>query len=536
LKHSKKFLFIRNGWGVASTIIMLMVLFPSIFILSGLITPASENWDHIIEFLLLDYVTNSTILVFCSAIFATLIGVLLAWLVTAFDFPFRRTFKIMLMLPLAIPPYIAAYTYNGLLNYTGVIQTFLRNQLDIQVNQQWFDIMNMKGAIFIFALFLFPYVYLITSSFLERQSAAMIESARMLGKGSVEIFFRVVIPLARVAIVGGGSLVALEVLSDYGVVKYFGIETFAVSVFTVWFGMADVDAALKLSGVMMLFVVLILLVEKWLRGRRKYAPSTTKTKPLKRIALTGVKKWLTFSFCFLVFAFSFLIPVLQLLYWLYLSFDRTNVEMLVGAVGNSFLITILAAIPIVIAAIIVANFNRSQSGIWSSLFAKFMSLAYSIPGSVVAIGVITLFVSVESVLTNVFLSGTIFMLMFAYFVRFLAIGYNSIETGFEKMGKKYSEAGRTLGYGRTSTFFKIDLPLIKPAVVAAFILVFIDIMKELPLTLILRPFNYNTLATKTFEYASDEMIHEAAISALLIIGLCFVSILILNRLTNRGNE
>jgi iron(III) transport system permease protein len=525
----------RNGWGIGSTIIMLMVLFPSLFILSGLITPASDNWTHITQYLLKDYILNSTILVLASAILATIIGVLLAWLIAAYEFPFRTALKFLLMLPLAIPPYIAAYTYNGLLNYTGVIQSFLRNHFDTQVSQQLFDMMNMRGAIFIFALCLFPYVYLITASFLEKQSAAMIESARMLGKGSFEIFFRVVVPLARVAIVGGGSLVALEVLSDYGVVKYFGIETFSVSIFTVWFGLADVDAALKLSGVMMLFVMCILLLEKWLRGRRKYAPSTTKAKPLKRIALKGAKKWLAFSFCLIVFAFSFLIPVLQLLHWAFLSFDRLDTTVLAEAVANSFVTTFVAAVPIVIAAIIVANFNRSRRGFWSSLFARLMSLAYSIPGSVVAIGVITLFVTVERQLPSVFLSGTIMMLVFAYFVRFLAIGYNSIETGFEKLGKKYTEAGRTLGYGMTRTFFKIDLPLIKPAVVAAFILVFIDIMKELPLTLILRPFNYHTLATKTFEYASDEMIHEAAISALLIISLCFVSILILNRLTNRGN-
>lgn len=533
-----------NGWGWLSAFILLFLLLPIGIIISSVFSPVSENWQHIVDYMLKNYIINSTKLVVFSTLFSVSIGLYLAWIISAYDFPLRDFFKFIFILPLAIPPYIGAYTYNGMLSYTGIIQSFLRNSYNISVDQKYFDIMNLHGAVIIFTLFLFPYVYLITKSFLEKQSATMIESARMLGKGSFEIFFKVIIPIARVAIIGGGSLVSLEVLNDFGVVKYFGIQTFSVSIFTTWFGMGDSNSALRLSMIMMGFVFAVLLIEKIFRGRKKYHYSSTKIKPLKRVELTGKNRVIAVAICSVVALFSFIIPVAVLMYWAFLSSENIDYAKQLVMVLNSFSVTTIASVLVLVSALIVANFNRFASGKKALVYSKITSLGYSIPGSVIAMGIITLFMAIDRKIidlagylginfTEVVFSGSLTMLVFAYLIRFISIGYNSIESGFEKIGKKFHEASRTMGHSMTDTFFRVDLPMIKPAAVSAFLLVFIDIQKELPLTLILRPFNYNTLATKAFEYASDEMVHEAAVSSLLIIALCTGAIVLLNTVNRR---
>nr|MDA8229215.1 ABC transporter permease subunit [Desulfitobacterium hafniense] len=271
-----------NPWSILSFCFVLLIISPNIDILANMFSKPNENWDHIKTYLLKDYILNSLTIISVTGVLTMLIGTLMAWLISAYDFPFRRFFKWALVLPLAIPPYIAAYTYNGILDYTGVVQRFLRNVLEVQVNPKSFDIMTIKGAIFIFTVFLFPYVYMITRAFLEKQSASLIENARMLGSNSFEIFFRVVLPISRGAILGGTTLVSLEVLNDYGVVSYFGIPTFSTAIFKTWFSMGDIQSAVKLSSILMFMVLGIVLSEKWLRGRKKYSYATAKVRPIIR--------------------------------------------------------------------------------------------------------------------------------------------------------------------------------------------------------------------------------------------------------------
>lgn len=524
-----------NIWAVLSFIFIALVILPNINIVINLFNPANENWTHIKEYLLKDYINNSFILVLFTGLFTVFIGTSLSWLISAYDFPMRRFFKWSLVLPLAIPPYIAAYTYNGLLNYTGVIQSFLRNNLNIHVNQKYFSIMNMKGTVFIFTLVLFPYVYIITKSFLEKQSASLIENARVLGRNSLEIFLHVVLPISRGAIIGGVSLVILEVLNDYGVVKYFGVTTFSTAIFKTWFSMGDINSAVRLSSILMSFVFLILILEKILRGRKKYSYTTSKIRPISRIKLTGIKGIMAFIYTFIIFSLSFLIPTLQLVHWSLLTYKKILNSKFIGFIMSSISVALIASSLIIVIALIIANYNRIHESFLSKIYSKITVLGYSIPGAVIAIGVIVLFVKLDNRLYFIYkminqnsgklvLSTSIVMLIFAYIIRFLAIGYNSIESGFEKVGKKFYEASTMLGNNITQTFFKVDLKMIKPAIISAFLLVFVDILKELPLTLILRPFNFNTLATKSFEYANDEMIHEASIASIIIIIISAVSI------------
>ncbi|OCL25817.1 iron ABC transporter [Orenia metallireducens] len=504
----------------------MFVLIPNANILLNIFKPANQNWNHIKEYLLKDYIINSAVLVLFTGFFSILIGLIPAWLITQYQFPFRNFFKWSLILPLAIPPYIGAYTYNGLLNYTGVIQTSLRNYFGISVNPIYFDIMNIKGAIFIYTIFLFPYIYIITRSFLAKQSASLVEAARTLGRSSFEIFWYIILPITRTAIVAGGSLVVLEVLNDYGVVKYFGITTFSTAIFKTWFGMGDLISAVRLSALLMIFVFGVLLIEKFSRGGKRFSYSTTKVRPLSRTKLSGIKAFLVSALCSLIFVIGFLIPTLQLLYWSWLSYAKIlDVDFFIFSF-NSIFVALLASILIIIISIIVANTVRISDNILAKVYSKVAILGYSIPGAVIAVGILLFFIGLDKFIGSgkLILTSTILMLIFAYIIRFLAIGYNSIESGFDKVGKSFFEASRTLGLGITKTFFKVDLPMIKPAVISGFLLVLIEILKELPLTLILRPFNFDTLASKAFEYASDEMIHEAAISSIIIIFICCLAI------------
>ena len=265
-----------NGWALLSTIISLMIVLPNIDIIIHLFQKPNKTWYHIKEYLLKDYIVTSIIVVFFTVLLSIIIGVTLAWLISAYDFPFRKFFRWALILPLAIPPYIGAYTYSGMVSYTGVIQRFFRNILGVELNQKYFDIMSIEGAIFIFTLFLFPYVYMVTMTFLEKQSAGLIESARLLGSSAIGIFFRVIIPVSRGAIVAGSTLIALEVLSDYGVVSYLGVQTFSTAIFKSWISLGDVDSAIRLAGILMVVVFIIISSEKALRGRKKYSFTNTK--------------------------------------------------------------------------------------------------------------------------------------------------------------------------------------------------------------------------------------------------------------------
>ncbi len=532
-----------NSWAVWSFVVIVILLLPHLSIASQFFSGSSDNWDHIRQYLLMEMINNTVMLVIFTGLFAVMIGISAAWIISAFDFPLRRFLRWGLVLPLTIPPYIGAYTYHGILNYTGFIQTSLRNSFDIQLNQRYFDIMTIPGAIFIFTICLFPYVYTVCRAFLANQSAALVENARLLGSQPLEIFFRIILPISRAAIVGGVSLVALEVINDYGVVKYFGIQTFTTGIFQTWFAMDDLNSAVRLSGSLMIIVIFLLLLERIMRGRKQFSFAGNQTRPLQPIRLKGWKAWAATLFSGGIFTIAFLIPFLQLVRWAWMTYQDVVSLQFLQLIWNSLLVSGLGAMAIVVVAVIIANSGRLNDTLVSRIYAKITLFGYSIPGAVIAIGVITLFIAIDRSLNPFYewlgiskqlvISTSLFLLLFAYTIRFLAVGFNSIESGFTKIGNTYTEASRTLGMSVTETFFKVDLRMIKGAIAGGFILSFVDILKELPLTLILQPFNFYTLATKAFQYASDERIQEAALASILIILISAVCIYILQRLLER---
>ncbi|CCO08143.1 ABC transporter permease [Desulforamulus hydrothermalis] len=534
-------------WSVLSFLFIALIVIPGFHIFINLFLPANENWQHIKDYLLKDYILNSLKLVLFTSIFTVLIGTSLSCLISVYSFPLRDFFKWAFVLPLAIPPNIAAYTYSGLISYTGIVQVSLRNYFNIQANPKYFDIMNIEGATFIFTLFLFPYVYTITRSFLEKQSASLIESARLLGRKPIEIFFTVILPCLRGAIIGSVSLVVLEVLNDFGVVQYFGIQTFSTAIFKTWFAMGDVNSAIKLSSSLMFIVLTILILERVLRGRKKYSYTSAKVRPISPQPLTGINKILAFGYCMLIFSFSFLIPTLQLLYWSFLTYKSTLNNSFWLLIINSLTVALITTLSVVIISVIIANYCRINDHVLSKIYAKITVVGYSVPGAVIAIGILAWFIFLDNQLYGIYkmvnsnsaklvLSTSILMLIFSYVVRFLAMGFNSIQSGFEKIGNKFFEASRTLGVNKTETFFRVDLPMIKPAVLTSCVLVFVEVIKELPLTLLLRPFNFDTLTTKVFQYASDEMIQEAAIPSMIIIVISLISIYFINGVESKEDN
>jgi iron(III) transport system permease protein len=525
-----------NVWTVSAAIIMILLFLPNITIVMGIFSPSNENWAHMKEFVLGSFIRTSLILISATAVLTISIGLSLAWLIAQYQFPLRKFLKWALILPLSIPPFIGAYTYHGIVNYTGVIQTTLRDRFGMELNPTFFDIMNLPGAIFIYTMFLYPYVYTITRIFLSQQSASLIESARMLGKGPWRTFFQVVIPISRVSIIGGASLVVLEVLNDYGVVKYFGIQTFTTAIFQTWFGLGDIESSIKLAASLMGFVIFILVIEKVLRGRRQYSYSTTKVRPLPLIRLKGWKAGLATTYGLVILSLGFFIPIAQLVDWMILTYGTIPMGEFLTYVKNSVLVAGISATAIMVFALIVGNFSRLVHGKVAKLLPKLSILGYSIPGAVIAVAVVTAFIALDRFLVPVYqmvgitttlvLSVSLIMLISAYIIRFFAIGYNSIESGYDKIGTDFRDASRLLGVGVTKTFFKVDVPMLKGAIISGFILVFIDILKEIPLTLILRPFNFDTLSTKAFQYASDEKIMEASQASLLIVGISALAIVI----------
>jgi len=535
-----------NGWLIGSIIGAAGILLPILYVMSALFQKPNANWQTIKQYMLSDYIIGTIKLVVTTSFLATVIGVIAAWLVAGYRFPLRSLFRWALLLPLAIPPYIAAYTYSGMTSYTGVIQATLRNQFHLQLPYGWIEVMSLRGAIFVLTLCLFPYVFMITYSFLARQSSSYIENSKLLGYRGVSLFYKVVLPIARPAVISGLMLIVFEVLSDYGVASYFGVQTISTAIFQTWFGMYDVDSAMRLAAWLMMIVVGIFIVERFMRSRRRYAVTTTQNKPLAPQVLKGAKAWLAFSFCMLLLLLGFVIPVVQLVIWSFWTYEKVWSTQFYSLIVNSVSGAGLATGIILLLSLLSARAARMLPASWGYVITRLMTVGYAVPGAIVSVGVLAVCIDMDGRLQTVYswlglpegslvLSMSLAMLLIGYCVRFMATGYQAIETGYEKLPRSYSEASRMLGRGSVKTFFQIELPLLKGAVLSGAVLTFVEIVKELPLTLLLRPFNHETLATRTFQYAMDERIYEAALPSLILVLLSLISVLFLMKIEKEGN-
>lgn len=519
--------FKLNIWTFTSTIICLFIIIP-IAVIGFQFGIYSENWNHIKSTVLNKYIFSTIILVIGTSFLSAIIGVLCAFFVSFCKFPGRKFFEWGLILPLTIPTYIAAYSYYDILEIFNPLMLLIRERYSIHAMNLFNDILVYICIILILTSVLFPYVYLSTRASFLSQGNNLIEAAKTLGFSQFRIFWKVILPLSRPAIIAGLSLVIMETLNDYGAVEYFGIPTFTVGIFRSWLGMNDLDSALKLSIYLLSFIFIFLYIEKRSRGNAKFDQSNDSGMTHKYISLNLYQEKLIFILCFIPFSLGFIIPVSRLSIWaISASPDFFDLQLL-KIIINSILLALITSPIIVVLSIFLLFTTKYYKSHIVQLFNKFAILGYSMPGAVIAIGMLMIYSSFNR-FTDILITGTIISLIFAYIVRFLAVSWQPIDSNLEKKCSDINEAARDIGNSPIKTLFKLNIPLIQKSIFISFILVFIDIFKELPLTLILRPFNFDTLATLTFDLNKQAQIYEAAIPALIIIFVTIFPVIILNK-------
>ncbi|MEM0997754.1 MAG: iron ABC transporter permease [Bacteroidota bacterium] len=523
---------------MVALLLTLFIIVPTVFLLLQLIDGPGESWGHFVENLLPKYLQNSLYLAVVCSVLTLLLGVSSAWFSTRYDFPLRRSLEWLLILPLAIPSYITAYAYAGVFDYGGPVESLLQG---LSPEAAKVDIMNIHGLAMVLSVSLYPYVYVACRAFFLHQSQSLIEASQVLGQNQVRSFFRLILPLARPAIVGGVILVLMEVLNDYGAAKYFGVNTFTTGIFKSWFGYEEFNTATYLAALLLVIIFSLILIEQRQRRRKRFVVDGKGGKRLARIRLRGTRGFLVTAVVGLPVVLGFLIPVAQLLYWAVQVYSQVAWGEYFSVAGQSLAIAGMAAALCVILAtalLLAGHWNRLR---WIGWLTKLGVLGYAIPGAVIAIGVYIPGLVIDkwlirtaeatfSAKIGLVLTGTVIALIYAYIVRFLAVAFNPISAGKQKVQNSLLEASQSLGKGPWATFFRIELPLLQPALLGAFILVFIDVMKELPLTLILKPYDVQTLAIEAYQYASDERIMEAAFPSLTIVAVGVLPVIFLNRL------
>ncbi|TVO77099.1 ABC transporter permease [Sedimenticola selenatireducens] len=521
--------------GIAS-----LIALPVVVVASYGFQPAGEVWQHLANTVLTDYVSNSLILMAEVAIGTLLLGVSTAWLTTMCRFPGRRIFEWALLLPMAMPAYIIAYTYTGMFDVAGPIQSSLREWLNLQYGEYWFpDIRSLWGAGAMLSLTLYPYVYLLSRAAFLEQSVCVLEVSRSLGNGPWRTFFRVALPLARPAVVAGLSLALMETLADYGTVQYFGIATFTTGIFRTWFGMDDSAAAAQLSTALLVFVFTLVLLERWSRRKMRYHHSGQRHQSLPGFVLQRHQKFGAILICSCTLFFGFLLPAGQLAYWAVKTRYMINADFLQLTL-NTISLAAGTALLALLLALLMGYGRRLSPDRFTISAVRVAGMGYAVPGTVIAVGVMLPFAWIDNsvdhwmqmqfgISTGLLLSGTLVALVSAYLVRFLAVSLQTVEAGLGKIKQTIDESARTLGATPGQVLGKIHLPMLKGSLLTAILLVFVDVMKELPATLVLRPFNFNTLAVRAFELASDERLMDSASAALTIVLAGILPVILLSR-------
>lgn len=537
----------RPAWtGPAAAAVVVLAL-PVVVVGTGLLAPAGDTWSHLAETVLPDYLWNTGVLIAGVGLLAAALGAGTAWLVETCSFPGRGYFEWALILPLAVPAFVAAYTYAGMFDVTGPLQRAVRALVPAFRDEfLYVDVMGTGPLVLVFALVLYPYVYLTARASFHSHSASLLDASRVLGSTHLGTFFRVGLPLARPAVVAGTALVLMEVLNDYGAVIYYGVPTFTTGIFRAWFGLGDLDAALRLSGVLMLVVLAVLVLERVQRGEAGFGELGGGEGRLhRRRRLEGGRAWAATAACAAPVLLGFLVPVLQLGYWSLLTAPRVLDAGFARLAGNSFALAAAAAAICVGLGLLIAYAVRLGRSRPAELLSRVAVLGYAIPGAVIAVGVLLLVERLDGALagltalgagaaTRLLLSATAASLVYGYAVRFMAVAFSTVEAGFDRLAARYDDAARLLGAGPAEALRRVDLPLLRSTLVAAGTLVFVDVVKELPLTLILRPFDFDTLATTAFQMAMDEQIPESASAALLLILTGVLPVALLNRLVPGG--
>ena len=540
----------RRGFSalvVAALVVALLIAVPIASVTANLLLGgAGDTWRHLASTVLPDYILNTMILCVGVGLGVVLVGVSTAWLVSIHDFPGRRIFEWALVLPLAVPAYVMAYAYTDLLQFVGPVQSWIRATFEVRAGQYWFpDVRTVGGAVLVFVFVLYPYVYLLArAAFLERASG-ILEVGRSLGLGPWRNFFRISLPLARPAIAAGTALALMETLADYGAVSYFGVPTFTSGIYRAWFSLGDRVAAAQLAAVLLAFVALVLFLERFSRGRARFNNTTGRIRPMPGYRLHGMKAVGAVLACLLPLALGFLIPAGALLHMALSEGDAQFGERFVQLARNSFVLAAVTACAAVVVALLLAYAARMTKHMLPRMVNRFVGLGYAVPGSVIAVGILIPVTRLDTWLAaliqthtgsnpGLLLTGGIAALVYAYLVRFLTVSLQAVETSLAKVTSTMDDAARSLGFGHLETLWRVHLPLLRGSLLTAGLLVFVDVMKELPATLVMRPFNFDTLATQAYTLASDERLTEASTAALTIVLVGVLPLILLSWQIARG--
>ncbi len=538
---------VRSWWSPATVTIALILALPVLVVFGFVLVPSGEVWQHLASTVLGDYISNSLWLMFGVGVGTLIGGVGTAWLTSMCRFPGRGFFEWALLLPMAMPAYIIAYTYTGLLDFAGPVQTFLRSVTGWGFQDYWFpEIRSLPGAVLMLALVLYPYVYLLARAAFLSQSLCVLDVSRTLGNGPWRTFFTVALPLARPAIVAGLSLALMETLADYGTVHYFGITTFTTGIFRTWFGLGNAPAAAQLAALLMVFVFVLIVLERSSRRHARYH-SSQREQSIRRLPLHGAAAVAAVGFCSLPLAFGFILPALQLSWWSVTVAERMQLAPFVTLIVNSLGLAAGAALLALVLALILGYGRRLHPQPPVNWAVNISSLGYAVPGLVIAVGVLIPFAwfdqqvdqwmrSTFNISTGLLLSGTLAALLFTYVVRFLAVALQTVESGIGRIRPSLDEAGRSLGLTPRGVLWRIHRPMLRGSLLTALLLVFVDVLKELPATLMLRPFDFNTLAVRAYEAAMDERLADAGPASLAIMLAGLLPVIVLSRSITRSRH
>ncbi|ALG69468.2 ABC transporter permease [Beggiatoa leptomitoformis] len=512
-----------GGWKLISLGLAALVLMPLLVLGSTWLSSETEIWQHLLQTVLPELLRNTVVLLVGVGIGVSVIGVGLAWLTAMCEFPGRRFFDWGLMLPLAIPAYVLAFVVVGLFDYSGIVQTLLRQWFGSSL---WFPaVRSEKGVILVMVLALYPYIYMLTRVAFLGQGQRMMEAARSLGASPLQAFYHVALPMARPAIAAGVSLALMETLADFGTVTVFNYNTFTTAIYKAWISLFNLHAAAQLATLLLLFVIIALLMERYFRGRARYH---TDSRRQHRYQLRGWKAFGATAFASVIFACAFLIPMLQLIVWVWKTAARDLDYRYVDLLINTISLGGIAAFLTVLGALLLGFSQRIQRKSRSIRFAvSVATMGYALPGSVLAVGVMLSFVWIDNQLQTFFISiglgsyrlltGGIIALVLAYIVRFMAVAFGSVDSGLHQIRPSLQDAARSLGATHRDILQHLYFPLLRPGLFAGFLLVLVDVMKEMPATLLLRPFGWDTLAVRIYEMTAEGEWERAALPALTLV-------------------
>ena len=537
LSHRKK-ISAALIFQVPALIVVFFILAPIFNIIFVSLGDNKDLSSHLMETVLPRYFFNTIILIFGVGILATIFGVSSGWIISRYNFWGRKTLSWMLVLPAAIPAYLIAFTYTDFLEYAGPVQTYLRLLFGWNgPRDYWFpDVRTHFGAILMMACVLYPYIYIFVRTAFQRISRTLFEAAALTGK---PLFSSVAIPLARPAIIASLSLVLMEVVSDFGTVDYFGIETLTLGIFNVWLGMNNIVAAAQISLIAFILILLLLALERYARSNRLFSNKSPGVKGMPRIELEPKLQLICFLICGLPVLIGFILPVMILISFVIKSDEVNAIQYLYETFYNTILISLVSALIIIFISsfLSIVSFYRLNKS--TQFFAGFSATGYAFPGTILAIGILHFLAQIESTAqlfisgfipysNEVIVSGTIFVLIIAYLTRFNAVGFGSVTAGLEQIPQDLISASQILGKRFGSSVGAVLLPNLWPAILAGGLLLFVDIMKELPLTLLLRPMDFETFATITYQLAKSEMLEQAAYPALCIVVSGLIPVVIAN--------